>query len=198
MSFKIPIFIHPPLGGDLGGPQSQNYQYLYLSFDFSEIWNTFSHCHCKVIQFGWNRNISEGPLFLFWRGGGISKWSIPSFIVRFFWNLEHFFSLSLQGDSIRLKLKYQKGAPIPFWGGGAIKNPEYFYIPYDFYIIWNIFSWYHYKYNTIQLGWNPNFRKGSLFLKGGGGESEYLQYLYLLFDCSEICNTVSHFYCKVI
>ena len=81
MSFKIPIFIHPPLGGDLGGPQSQNYQYLYLSFDFSEIWNTFSHCHCKVIQFGWNRNISEGPLFLFWRGGGNFK-MINTFIYR--------------------------------------------------------------------------------------------------------------------
>ena len=93
-------------------------------------------------------------------GGPISKLPLYSFIVWFFWNVEQFFS-SLWNQMI------QKGPPFLFWGGWQSQNSHYYYyLLYDFYKIWNIYSWYHYK--VIQLGWNRNFRKGPLFLRGEG------------------------------
>ena len=98
------------------------------------------------------------------RGASISKIPLSLFIVQFFWNFEHFFLLLSQGDSIRLKLKYPKGAPFFILRGrGQYQNYHYFYLQYDFYKIWNIFCWCHYK--VIQLGWKRNFREGSFFCK---------------------------------
>ena len=44
------------------------------------------------------------------------------FNVRFLWNLENCFPISLQGDSVGLKVKCQKGAPFLFMRGGSISN----------------------------------------------------------------------------
>ena len=67
---------------------------------------------------------SEKNLCFPWegRGGrGISKLPLFLFILWFLWNLVCCSIISFQGDSIRLKLQYQKGAVFFLWWSGVGK-----------------------------------------------------------------------------